>query len=42
VVIEAFNEDEAFFSWFAHQAPSSGVSGQYAYLGTFTQPSPLC
>jgi hypothetical protein len=35
-------QDEAFLSWFAHQAPSIGIGGQYSYLGTFTQPSPLC
>jgi hypothetical protein len=35
-------QDEAFLSWFAHQEPSIGIKGQYTYLGTFTQPSPLC
>jgi hypothetical protein len=35
-------QDEAFLSWFAHQVPSIGINGQYSYLGTFTQPSPLC
>jgi hypothetical protein len=35
-------QDEAFLSWFAHQVPSIGINGQYTYLGTFTEPSPLC
>jgi hypothetical protein len=35
-------QDEAFLSWFAHQTPSIGINGQYSFLGTFTQPSPLC
>jgi hypothetical protein len=35
-------QDEAFLSWFAHQVPSIGIKGQYSYLGTFTEPSPLC
>jgi hypothetical protein len=35
-------QDEAFLSWFAHQVPSIGIGGQYTYLGTFTEPSPLC
>jgi hypothetical protein len=35
-------QDEAFLSWFAHQEPSIGINGQYTYLGTLTQPSPLC
>jgi hypothetical protein len=35
-------QDEAFLSWFAHQVPSIGINGQYSYLGTFTEPSPLC
>jgi hypothetical protein len=35
-------QDEAFLSWFAHQTPSIGIKGQYTYLGTFGEPSPLC
>jgi hypothetical protein len=35
-------QDEAFFSWFAKQPPSIGINGQYSYLGTLTQPSPVC
>jgi hypothetical protein len=35
-------QDEAFLSWFAHEVPSIGIKGQYSYLGTFTEPSPLC
>jgi hypothetical protein len=35
-------QDEAFLSWFAHDVPSIGIKGQYSYLGTFTEPSPLC
>jgi hypothetical protein len=35
-------QDEAFLSWFAHEEPSIAIKGQFTYLGTFTQPSPLC
>jgi hypothetical protein len=35
-------QEEAFLSWFAHQVPSIGINGQYSFLGTVTQPSPLC
>jgi hypothetical protein len=35
-------QDEAFFSWFAHQQPSIGIGGNYTYLGTFTSPAPTC
>lgn len=35
-------QDEAFLSWFAKQPTSIGINGQYTYLGTFTQPSPVC
>jgi hypothetical protein len=35
-------QDEAFLSWFARQEPSIGINGQYTYLGTFTQPPPVC
>ncbi|MDP9233742.1 MAG: hypothetical protein M3P01_04225 [Actinomycetota bacterium] len=35
-------QDEAFKSWFAHDVPSTGINGQYTYLGTFNSPSPLC
>lgn len=35
-------QDEAFKSWFAHDTPSTGINGQYTYLGTFASPSPLC
>jgi hypothetical protein len=35
-------QDEAFFSWFAKQVPSTGINGQFTYLGTFSGPSPTC
>ncbi len=35
-------QDMTFFSWFARQAPSIGIHGQYTYLGTFTTFSPSC
>jgi hypothetical protein len=35
-------QGEAFLSWFAKQVPSTGVNGQYTYLGTFDHPSPVC
>jgi hypothetical protein len=35
-------QDEAFLSWFAHQAPSIGYGGRYSFLGSFTSPSTLC
>lgn len=35
-------QDIAFFSWFARQSPSIGISGRYTYLGTFTTYSPSC
>jgi hypothetical protein len=35
-------EDEAFFSWFAHESPSRGFAGRYTYLNTFTSPAPGC
>lgn len=35
-------QDEAFFSWFAHQVPSIAQGGRYSYLGTFTSPAPGC
>jgi hypothetical protein len=35
-------QDEAFFSWFAKQTPSIGINGQYSFLGSLTQPSPVC
>jgi hypothetical protein len=35
-------QDEAFFSWFAHQSPSIGIKGNYTYLGTLTAPPPHC
>ncbi len=35
-------QDEAFFSWFARQTPSIGISGRYTYLGTFKGLSKHC
>jgi len=35
-------QDEAFFSWFAHESPSRGFGGRYTYLKTFTSPAPGC
>jgi hypothetical protein len=35
-------QDEAFFSWFAHESPSRGLAGRYTYLNTFTSPAPGC
>ena len=35
-------QDEAFFSWFARQKPSIGISGRYTYLGTFKGLSKVC
>jgi hypothetical protein len=35
-------EDEAYFSWFAHESPSRGFGGRYTYLNTFTSPAPGC
>ena len=35
-------QDEAFFSWFAHQIPSLGINGYYSYLGTFTTVATIC
>lgn len=35
-------QDEAFFSWFARQAPSIAYKGLYTYLGTFKTYSPSC
>ncbi len=35
-------QDEAFVSWFTHQQPSVGISGQYSYLGTLTSPPSVC
>src|SRR5579859_6329397 len=35
-------QDEAFFSWFAHESPSRGQNGRYTYLGTFTTVAPGC
>jgi len=35
-------EDEAFFSWFAHESPSRGFGGRYTYLNTFTSAAPGC
>jgi hypothetical protein len=35
-------QDEAFFSWFAHNVRSYGIHGLYSYLGTFTEPADTC
>ena len=35
-------EDEAYFSWFAHESPSRGFGGRYTYLNTFTSAAPGC
>jgi hypothetical protein len=35
-------QDEASYSWFAHQVPSLNQNGEYSYLGTFTSPAPGC
>lgn len=35
-------QDEALFSWFAHEVPSRAQNGLYSYLGTFTSPPAGC
>ena len=35
-------QDEANFSWFARQSPSTGFKGRYSYLGTFKTFSKSC
>ena len=37
-------QDEAFFSWFAHQVPSIAINGQYSYISPpkLTSPPPPC
>jgi len=37
-------QDEAFFSWFAHQSPSIGAGGRYSYVSPskLTSPPPSC
>jgi hypothetical protein len=37
-------QDEAFFSWFAHQSPSIGIGGRYSYVSPakLTAPPPSC
>jgi Transposase len=37
-------QDEAFFSWFAHQSPSIGAGGHYSYVSPskLTSPPPSC
>jgi hypothetical protein len=37
-------QDEAFFSWFAHQSPSIGAGGRYSYESPakLTAPPPAC
>jgi hypothetical protein len=35
-------QDEASFSWFAHQVPSISINKHYSYLGTFTTVAKIC
>ncbi|HZR31512.1 MAG TPA: hypothetical protein VFA76_06635 [Terriglobales bacterium] len=37
-------QDEAYFSWFAHQSPSKALHGQYSYIAPekLKNPSPYC